>query len=352
MKTFAPLSFASIRRDAGAFAAAVAAVRGAAGRPVFPSVRDACIRDRARALSDRQGLLAEIRRNCPVDAPIPVLRRSDFRQFERCGSRTPYDTAFHARARRLDQIACAVYLGDDSRRDELQDLVWSFCETTWWWLPAHPHSAPIDLATAMCAERFAILEAVFGDLLEPEVRARMEAEVRQRALTPFLAPATPGLGWRNGNNNWNAVCHAGLGIAAMVYEKDPDGLAVIFASLFRDLPAFLDGFAPDGGCSEGPGYWRYGFGCYARLADALHAFTGGAVDLLADGLSARIVRYPLAVALAPGHDLSFSDTRGGYLPVETAALINRHVAEPGLFALCARGADGAPLARTLTDLLS
>jgi hypothetical protein len=348
----APFTLDSVRHDPAAMAAALDAVRRSAGRAVFPSIHDATVRDRAKAVADRQGLPEALRKQYPAGAPIPVLRRSDYRQYERCGNRTPYDSARHALMRRLDGVACVVYLGDESRLDELQDLVWAVCETTWWLLPAHPHADPIDLGVAMTAEAFAQLQGLFGNMLEAEVRDRMEAEVRRRVLDPFLDPSSQRLGWRRSTNNWNAVCHTGVGIAAMVYEKDPAALVAAFGHLLRDLPIFLDGFAPDGGCTEGPGYWRYGFGWYARLADKLHAFTGGAVDLLGGELPPKIVRYPLAVAVAPGRELTFSDTRSGYMPLETAALVNRHIAVPEAFALCAAGADGRPRAATLSDLLS
>jgi len=348
-----PVSLEEIARNKTALEAAVAAVRAAAGNPVYPAFSDEALRQRLGVPATAQGLLASIRRQHAKDAPIPTLRHSVFRQYKRCGKRASYDTAARERSQRLDQIATAVYLGDESRLDELQDLIWAACETTCWILPAHDW-ALVDLGAAMLAENFARLEAVFCDKLDAEVRQRMADEVQQRILGKFLDDDDPGKRniWGKITNNWNAVCHAGVGIAAMVFEKDPARLATIFAQLFRDLPHFFEGFTADGGCSEGPGYWRYGMQHFVRLSDALHKFTAGAVDLLGGELPARIVRYPLAVALAPGHDLSFADSRNGHLSCETAALINRYLDEPEIFTLCETGADGQPLIRTFGDLLT
>ncbi|MDH7568619.1 MAG: heparinase II/III family protein, partial [Armatimonadota bacterium] len=43
----------------------------------------------------------------------------------------------------------------------------------------------------------------------------------------------------------------------------------------------LRGFTPDGYCSEGLGYWNYGFGHYVLLAETIRQATGGKLDLFA-----------------------------------------------------------------------
>jgi len=42
---------------------------------------------------------------------------------------------------------------------------------------------------------------------------------------------------------------------------------------------FLSGFPPDGYCTEGLGYWNYGFGNYVLLCETVRQATGGGVDL-------------------------------------------------------------------------
>ena len=44
---------------------------------------------------------------------------------------------------------------------------------------------------------------------------------------------------------------------------------------------YLSGFGEDGYCSEGLGYWGYGFGHYLYLAQILYDFTEGRIDLFA-----------------------------------------------------------------------
>ncbi|MCL1909883.1 MAG: hypothetical protein FWG05_03000, partial [Kiritimatiellaeota bacterium] len=282
--------------------------------------------------------------------PIPVMRWSDYKAYERTGSRQS-DKSRGAVFGCLDNAACAVLMGDDSLLDELHDLIWAVCEQSKWWMSAHSGTAPIDLSVAMTGQALAFIEAALGPRLDPEIRARMSDEVQRRVISPYLDPPVD-YWWPNNTSNWNAVCHAGVGISAMAFEKDPVRLDAVFAKILRDLPNFSDGFTKDGGCSEGPGYWRYGVTYFAILAQAAHNFTRGEINLAADPKWARVAAYPIAVAVALGRDLTFSDTNDKYetVPLATASILRKLTGYGELFALC-EFKDGKPVARNLADLL-
>lgn len=59
------------------------------------------------------------------------------------------------------------------------------------------------------------------------------------------------------------------------YEKR---LATVGSAL-NSMAYYLSGFGDDGYCSEGLGYWGYGFGHYLYLAQILHDYTNGSIDL-------------------------------------------------------------------------
>jgi hypothetical protein len=81
-------------------------------------------------------------------------------------------------------------------------------------------------------------------------------------------------------NNWNAVCLAGVTGAALAVIDPPDQRAFFIAAAENYSKYFLDGFTDDGYCSEGLGYWNYGFGYYIMLSEMIHQATSGKVDLL------------------------------------------------------------------------
>jgi hypothetical protein len=68
-------------------------------------------------------------------------------------------------------------------------------------------------------------------------------------------------------NNWNAVCLAGVAGASLAIEEDPETRAQTLDAAVRLSQNFLKGFTADGYCSEGVGYWSYGFGHYMLLVE-------------------------------------------------------------------------------------
>lgn len=67
------------------------------------------------------------------------------------------------------------------------------------------------------------------------------------------------VGWINGNNNWNQVCHGGMIAAAIaVAEKDPELAAKTISRALEGIPHALAEYGPDGVYPEGSTYWNYG----------------------------------------------------------------------------------------------
>ncbi|MFP4104530.1 MAG: heparinase II/III family protein [Phycisphaerae bacterium] len=303
------------------------------------------------------GLMERIDVELADDQPIPVLPYSGFRQFRRIGDRKNYESKLFDRRMQMEYASIACLLGRD-KWDYLQDLIWAECESTWWILPAHeagpagngePAEGPIDLFSAMMACRLAVLVKLLGDRLEPEVVDRIRKEIDRRVLTPFIDSRYT-FWWKGTTNNWNAVCNGAVGVAAMLMESNPHRLAEIIADILGSIGLFIDGFTDDGGCTEGPGYWRFGFGWYVRLAGALYDFTNGQINLMQGEKIKRICRYPLAVNVRRGQDLCFADASAeGYQEPLTVQIINRFYDLPELYGLCSL--DGNPRIHSYLEAL-
>mgnify|MGYP003842475617 CR=1 FL=1 len=89
-----------------------------------------------------------------------------------------------------------------------------------------------------------------------------------------------GMWWVHTNSNWNAVCHAGVVGATLAAVTDRAIRAEVVASAEANLPYFVSGFTDDGYCTEGIGYWSYGFGHHVLLGEAVSAATGGRLQLV------------------------------------------------------------------------
>lgn len=72
---------------------------------------------------------------------------------------------------------------------------------------------------------------------------------------------------------------------------------------------FLEGFTPDGYCSEGLGYWNYGFGHYVMLAETLRRATDGKVDWLDADRVRNVARFGRRMEILPGVYPAFADCK-------------------------------------------
>ena len=117
--------------------------------------------------------------------------------------------------------------------------------------------------------------------------------------------------WLKVKNNWNAVCLAGTTGAALALEDSLQKRAWFVAAAEHYITNFLKSFTPDGYCSEGVGYWNYGFGHFVTLAETIRQATNGKEDLFAQpnvvlpalfGFRSEIINgvYPSIADCSPG----------------------------------------------------
>ncbi|MEO8683641.1 MAG: heparinase II/III family protein [Devosia sp.] len=275
--------------------------------------------DAIRAQVGQQAIDALLARaRTDATAPVPALPAELYFEYQRTGRREGYEDAQRQRRNMLYRLTLAEWL---EQRGEfvaaIENLVWARLEETNWAWPAHartldfPDRPTVDLAAAMTGLDLAETDYLVGEKLSPSLRARLRSETNRRTIAPFLE--------RNDHwwlhptparqvGNWTAVCVAGVVGAACYFETDLDRLAEIIARGLHSLADYLETFDSQGGSSEGPDYWSYGFGNYVVLAHLLHARTGGQIDLLADPMVREVAQFPVRTVLTQGLWASFSDS--------------------------------------------
>lgn len=231
-----------------------------------------------------EGLLAE---------PLPDQPDDLFLEFSRTGNRTNWQNVSGRRRGRLGPLVIAECLEDQGRFiPALEQLITALCAERTWVMPAHDgnltnfrgESVDIDLASSNLGWQLAIADWLLGAKLSPPVRELLRANVRRRILDPALAMICgerPPNWWLLTTNNWNAVCLAGVTGAALALAETPEERAEFVAAAEKFSRNFLAGFPADGYCTEGLGYWNYGFGHYVLLAETIWQATGGQLDLFA-----------------------------------------------------------------------
>ncbi|MBE0581840.1 heparinase II/III family protein [Devosia sp.] len=287
--------------------------------PVFsPFVRGAAVAAvRSRAGEDAVGQLLAAAQADAAES-IPALPADLYLEFMRTGRREGYEDAQRQRRNMLYRLTLAEWLdGQGAFVDAIENIAFARLEETNWAWPAHarmldmPDHPTVDLAAAMTALDLAEMDYLIGDALSPSLRARLRSEIDRRTVAPFLdrndhwwLHSTPD----RQVNNWTAVCVAGVVGAACYLETDLDRLANIITRGLHSLADYLETFDSQGGSSEGPDYWSYGFGNYVVLAQLLHARTGGQIDLLDDPQIREIAQFPVRTVLTQGLWASFSDS--------------------------------------------
>lgn len=120
------------------------------------------------------------------------------------------------------------------------------------WNPSHY----LDVAEMSMAVAFAV-DWVGSDLPATTVEKAKAALIELGIMPSYNKEGN--VGWINGNNNWNQVCHGGMIAASIVIaEKDPELAAKTISRALEGMPHALEEYGPDGVYPEGSTYWGYG----------------------------------------------------------------------------------------------
>ena len=200
----------------------------------------------------------------------------------------------------------------------MQEALIEICKEKTWVMPAHDRSLSnfkgesinIDLGSSQLAAGIAQALYMLGDRLDAQTRAMVLENLHRRILKPFddmAAERRKGDWWMRTTNNWNSVCLASITCTALAAVESPVERARVILSAAKYSHNFLNGFTPDGYCSEGVGYWNYGFGNYTLLVEAVLQATGGKVDLLLRDGAQSAARYGGRIEITEGVSPAFAD---------------------------------------------
>jgi hypothetical protein len=254
-----------------------------------------------------------------LETPMPEMTDEAYLDYSRTGNRTRGQAVINERRGRLDVLTLAECFKNEGRYlPEIEKTIRGLCEEKSWLLPAHDarldnfkrKTVQIDLAAANLGWQLATAKYWLGEKLSPEVRKLLADELERRIYAPFtgmVADGKPWKWWLVMPNNWNAVCLADVCGSALAGIESRERRAFFAASGEKFIKAFLSGFPPDGYCSEGIGYWNYGFGHYLMLSETIERATGGKAVWMADKRIEPIALFGRRIEILPGIYPSFAD---------------------------------------------
>jgi len=262
-------------------------------------------------ISEAEGFLKE---------PVPELSDELYLEYSRTGNRSRWEGVNRQRRSRLKSLVLAECLENKGRfLAGVEEIIAAHCAERAWLYPAHDPELTnfngtyiyIDLGSATLARELATADYLLGDKLKDKTRELIRERIGRFIFEPFREEIT---GKREARwwltkptNNWNSVCLAGVMGSALCLLESHDERALFTAAAEKYSKNFLVSYTPDGYCTEGVGYWSYGYGNYILLSEAIYQATGGKVDLMDIKEAGPAGMYAARVEIMNGLYPTFSD---------------------------------------------
>jgi hypothetical protein len=259
-----------------------------------------------------------------VDKPMAEFAPALYMEYFENGNRSRYQRHEEKRWARLRTLAIGELLENRDRFiGGIEQAVASLCRGASWVLPAHDRNAVIvndkaqyvDLVAAMRGHDLAIVYSLLGNRLSESTRAMIQENLQRRIIEPSFRAIRERDDramqqyhhWRRATHNWNAVCTAGTtGVILAMVESRRDRAEAV-ADALENMERFLAGFTDDGYCSEGLGYWSYGFGHFLALRQILLEQTDGRIDLLDRPKAITAAEFPMKLHVLDDIYPAFAD---------------------------------------------
>lgn len=252
-----------------------------------------------------------------------VLPFTVFAEFKTNGNRTRYEAMNFAKRKQMAALVMAEIIEGKGRFvNDIVNGIGSFCEETWWGIPAHygkkypvADEQNVDLFNAETAGLIAWTRYMLEHQLEtfaPGFCRHIDAEIDRRMLRPA---ATTDYWWKKASMNWNPwICSNWLA-CVLICEKDRDRQIEGIRQIVEALGTFIDSYPDDGGCDEGTGYWdRAAASLYECIRLLRHA-TDGKVDLLTPKVH-EMMNYICKMYIGDGYCVNFADAHNNRMQVQ------------------------------------
>lgn len=249
-----------------------------------------------------------------LNDPIPVVTAESYAASLASKDRK-VDKLADARRFRLTNFVLAEGVENKGRfLAAINAEILAICSEPSWIFTSHvPFSTNRnDLGTAMTAWSLATADGMLGDRLPTDTRRIIREQVRARLWVHYLASLsgeTKPEWWAIDPNNWNSVVHGGIVGSALALNDSVEERALIIAGAERGTQLYIQGFPADGYSPEGIGYWKYGFGHYVLLAEAVWSSTNGKVNFYDRPNIRLIAQFPRRFEMSPALYAAYGDAR-------------------------------------------
>ncbi len=191
------------------------------------------------------------------------------------------------------------------------------------WNPSH------FLDTAEMTHAFAIgYDWLYGGL-SPEDRTLLRRAIVEKGIDPALPYYRENKWWVTVRHNWNQVCNGGIGIGALaVAEEEPGKARYVLEHALQSIRLPMAEYEPDGGWSEGPGYWHYATRYNVYFLAALETALGQTFGLAGEPGFRKAGRFRIYFSSPVNLTFNYADAGARVEPAAEMFWMARRFGEP------------------------
>ena len=265
-----------------------------------------------------------------LEKEIPLLPASVYRQYVTIGDRANFESIYFLRRDMAVIFAAAEAYENKGRFTErLMDVVWAIMEESTWILPAHLYCSPhyadsslgpvfgdnslhgIDLFSAATCGALTSVYLLAKDKLDeidPVITRKIEYCLGERGIKNYLQTEY----WWGGalgrkTNNWCPWIVSNILFTTAIMEKDTYVREKVVSKATSHLDNFLNTYAPDGGCDEGPAYWGAAGASLFDCLELIEDMSGGKISVYDSELIRNIGDYIYKVNISGNRYVNFAD---------------------------------------------
>lgn len=261
-----------------------------------------------------------------------VIPASLWLDFTRTGNRQNFQKQCFLRREALNYLLMAEVIENRNKYiDKIIDLTWMILEETSWIIPAHNvisgqsdysdvlpdvDNPIIDLMSAEIGVTLSLVVYFLKDKLDaisPLICQRIHREINIRLITPYINRTD--YWWMGflqiGNeklNNWNPWINSNMLVTILLSEKDEMRKIKAIQKLMCSLNEYLEQYANDGCCDEGPAYWKQASASAFECLEIIEIITSSTIDVFSNNKIKNMGKYILRAYIDNNYVINYADS--------------------------------------------
>ncbi|PQV48983.1 hypothetical protein CLV33_104190 [Jejuia pallidilutea] len=215
-----------------------------------------------------------------------------YRRANKEGNRGIYKPRYYRTMDRLERFILAECIENKGRFiPQVRVYMKAIMDMKSWLHPNHDdnnnsnlkgESITIDLGARKFGTDLTLAIVLLADRLPNDLKTAAVNMVQKRITDSYLASCRDENKlnrWIRSTSNWNSVCNSGTVFSTISNSNSYKERLLAIGCAINSSRYYLSGFGDDGYCSEGIGYWSYGFGHYLYMAQFVLDYTNGKINM-------------------------------------------------------------------------